>query len=163
MRNEHIINLIENTPLASLSHDDLVAIQAHTEQCSDCLRAFQAAQISVFLLKERAAEQLEPSPFFNTRVLAALRERQTANQSWTWSPLWRAAGALASSMVATVATLAVLTFIIPGNQVASGPQISSLSNSYSAEEVLLNQSEQLSEPASDAQVLNTIYEEEAVR
>jgi hypothetical protein len=66
-------------------------------------------------------------------------------------------------MVATVATLAVLTFIIPRSQVASGPQISSLSSSYSAEEVLLNQSEQLNEPASDAQVLNTIYEEEALR
>ena len=163
MRNEHIINLIEKTPVASLNDEDLVAIHAHTEQCPDCLRAFQAAQISVFLLKERVAEQLEASPFFNTRVLANLRERQAATKLWTWTPLWRAAGALTSSMIATVAALAVLTFIIPGSRVASGPQVSSLSNSYSAEEVLLNQSEQLDEPASDAQVLNTIYEEDAVR
>jgi anti-sigma-K factor RskA len=170
MRDEHIISLIENAPLASLSEDDLTAIRAHTDHCSDCLRAFQAAQISVLLLKERAAEAFEPSPFFHTRVMATLRERQ-ANASWAknlWAlgRMWRAAGALASTMVATVAALAVLTFVIPGSQVTSGPQqVSSLSSNYSAEEVLLNQSEQLDEPLSDAQVLNTIYggEEEAVR
>jgi hypothetical protein len=99
-------------------------------------------------------------------VLARLRERQIANESWAWRGLWRTAGALASSMVATVVALAVLTFVIPGNQITSGPQeISSLSNSYSAEEVILNQNELLDEQASDGQVLTTIYggEEEAVR
>jgi hypothetical protein len=164
MRDEHIISLIENTPFASLSQDDLLAIQVHTEHCSDCLRAFQAAQISALLLKERAADEFEPSPFFHTRVLATLRERQAVNDSWAWSRLWRAAGALASSMVATVAALAVLTFVIPGEVPSTNQQVSSFYNGYSAEEVLLNQNEQVDEPATDAQVLNTIYdEEEAVR
>lgn len=170
MRDEHIISLIENAPLASLSENDLTAIRAHADHCSDCLRAFEAAQISALLLKERAAAAFEPSPFFHTRVMATLRERQAkeswANNSWALGQMWRAAGALASTMVATVAALAVLTFVIPGSQVTSGPQqVSSLSNNYSAEEVLLNQSEQPDEPLSDAQVLNTIYdgEEEAVR
>jgi hypothetical protein len=164
MRDEHIISLIENTPFASLSQDDLLAIQVHTEHCSDCLRAFQAAQISALLLKERAADEFEPSPFFHTRVLATLRERQAVNDSWAWSRLWRAAGALASSMVATVAALAVLTFAIPGEVPSTNQQVSSFYNGYSAEEVLLNQNEQVDEPATDAQVLNTIYdEEEAVR
>lgn len=162
MRDEHIISLIESAPLASLSENDLTAIRAHTDHCSGCLRAFQAAQVSALLLKERVVGAFEPSPFFQTRVMATLRERQAAS-SWSWSRLWRSAGALASSMVATVAALAVLTFVIPGSQVASGPQVSSLANNYSAEEVLLNQSEQLDEPVSDAQVLSTIYsgEEEA--
>jgi hypothetical protein len=164
MRDQHIISRIENTPFASLSQDDLLAIQVHTEHCSDCLRAFQAAQISALLLKERAAEEFEPSPFFHTSVLATLRERQAVNDSWAWSRLWRAAGALASSMVATVAALAVLTFVIPGEVPSANQQVSSFYNGYSAEEVLLNQNEQPDEPATDAQVLNTIYEEEeAVR
>jgi hypothetical protein len=167
MRDEHIISLIESTRLASLSENDLTAIRAHTDHCSGCLRAFQAAQVSALLLMERAAETFEPSPFFPTRVLATLRERQAANGSWanSWAlgRLWRAAGALASSMVATVAALAVLTFVIPGGQVASGPQLSSLSNIYSAEEVILEQSPQLDEQLSDGQLLTTIYggEEEA--
>ncbi|HEY8188105.1 MAG TPA: hypothetical protein VIF64_18695 [Pyrinomonadaceae bacterium] len=169
MRDEHIINLIANAPFASLSESDLAAIRAHTEHCADCLRAFQAAQISALLLKERVAEVFEPPPFFHTRVMANLRERE-ANGSWinSWAlgRMWRAAGALASTMVATVAALAVLTFVIPGSQVTTEPQqVSSLANNYSAEEILLNQSDQLDEPVSDAQVLNTLYDgdEEVVR
>ena len=169
MRDEHIISLIESAPLASLSENDLAAIHAHIGDCSGCLRAFQAAQVSALLLKERAtetraAETFEPSPFFTTRVLATLRERQAANgawaQSWALGRMWRAAGALASSMVATVAALAVLTFVIPASQVTSGPQVSSLSNAYSAEAVILDQSPELEEQLSDGQLLTTIYGEE---
>ena len=173
MKDEHIISLIESMPLASLSETELTAIRAHTVDCANCRRAFEAAEISLLLLKERAAEATEafgPSPFFHTRVMASLRERQSANESWanswTLGRMWPVAGALASSMVATVAALAVLTFVVPGNQIASAPQeISSLPNSYSAEEVLLDQSEPLDEQASDGQVLTTIYagEEETVR
>jgi anti-sigma-K factor RskA len=167
MKDRHIIDLIERAPLASLSEQDLTAIRAHTNQCSDCLRAFQAAQVSALMLKERAAAEFEPSPFFHTRVMATLRERQAANESWAnpWalSRLWRAAGALASSMVATVAALAVLTFAIPGGQVTTGAQVSSLPNTYSAEEVMLDQATQLDEQVSDGQLLTTLYdgEEEA--
>ena len=154
MRDEHIIVLIENAPLTSLSANDLIAIRAHAKDCSDCLKAFQAAQLSSLMLKERAAVEFEPSPFFHTRVLAALRERQAANDAWAFGRLWRTAGALASSMVATVAALALLTFVSPDTQVVS--QVSSLSNGYSAEEVILDQTPQ-SEEASEGQLLSTIY------
>jgi anti-sigma-K factor RskA len=167
MRDEHIISLIESAPFASLTEEDLTAIRAHTDRCSNCLGAFQAAQVSALMLKERAEAEFEPSPFFHTRVMATLRERQAANESgansWALSRLWRAAGALTSSMVATVAALAVLTFVIPGSQVGSGTPVSSLANSYSAEEVMLDQNPQLDEQLSDGQLLGTIYdgEEEA--
>jgi anti-sigma-K factor RskA len=167
MRDEHIISLIERAPLASLTEQDLTAIRAHTDHCSSCLGAFQAAQVSALMLKERAAAEFEPSPFFHTRVMATLRERQAANKSWanSWAlgRLWRAAGVLTSSMVATVAALAVLTFVIPGGQAPSGTQVSSLANSYSAEEVILDQNPQLDEQLSDGQLLGTLYdgEEEA--
>ncbi len=174
MKDEHIISLIESMPLASLSESHLTAIRAHTVDCVNCRRAFEAAEISSLLLKSRTAEttgMFGPSPFFHTRVMASLRERQGANDywannSWTLGRLWRIAGALASSMVATVAALAVLTFVIPGNQIASAPQeISSLPNSYSAEEVILDQNEVPENPVSDSQVLTAIYgaEEEPVR
>jgi anti-sigma-K factor RskA len=146
-----------------LSENDLTAISVHTVQCSDCRHAFEAAQVSALLLKERAQAEVEPSPFFHTRVMATLRERQAANDNWGWSRMWRAAGALASSMVATVAALAVLTFAVPGTQVSSASlQASSLSNAYSAEEVIMDQTAQL-EDESDGQLLGSIYggEEEA--
>ena len=154
MRDEHIISLIENTSLESLSENDLNVIRAHTKDCSNCFQAFQAAQVSLRLLKEHAAVQAAsdfgPSPFFHTRVLATLRERQAVNDSWAFGRLWRAAGALASSMVVTVATLAFLTFVIPDTQLASVSQ-----TGPSAEEVILDQAQ--SEEVSEGQVLTTIY------
>src|SRR2546430_6531235 len=116
MKEEHIISLIENMPLAGLSETELTAIRTHTVDCVNCRRAFEAAEISSLLLKERAAEAtkaLGPSPFFHTRVMANLRERQAADESWainswTLGRMVRVAGALASSMVATVAALAIL-------------------------------------------------------
>jgi hypothetical protein len=155
MKDEHIISLLEGAPLRSLSENDLTVIRVHSENCSDCFKAFQAAQVSSLLLIERAAVEFEPSPFFHTRVLATLRERQAVSDSWAFGRLWRTAGALASSMVATVAMLAIVTFIIPETQVAS----SQLSNSYSAEEVILEQAPQ-TEEVSDAQLLSSIYGED---
>ena len=70
--------------------------------------------------------------------------------------LWRAAGALASSMVATVAALAFLTFVIPDTQVATISQASPNANGYSAEEVILDQAQ--SDEVSDGQLLTTIYD-----
>jgi len=160
MSNKHIINLIESSPLASLSESDLNAIREHTPNCLDCRRAFEAAQISMLLLKERVAETFEPSPFFHTRVLATLRERETVGGLWAWSKVWRAAGALASSMVATVAALAVLTFAIPSGRTVTASQDMTALNAFSAEEVLLEQAESVNEQASEDQILRTLYEAE---
>ena len=156
MKNKHIIDLIESTPFGRLNETELTTIRVHTAECSQCLKAFEAAQVSAAMLKERAAEVVEPSPFFHTRVMAQLRERQAANDKWAWSRIWRATGALASSMVATVAALAVLTFVIPDSQVGYDLETTSARNSYSAEEVILNPGNQLDELASDGSVLKTL-------
>lgn len=159
MRDEHIISIIENAPLASLNESELTNIRAHTDQCAECRRAFEVAQISMLLLREHLAETIEPSPFFQTRVLAALRERQAAGESSAFRRLWNATGALVSSMTATVAALAVLTFFAPGSQPSSGPQeVASAYNSYSAEEVLFDQSDLPADQMSYGQVLSTLYE-----
>lgn len=155
MKDKHIINLIEGSPFGSLSETDLTTIRAHAAECSTCQRAFEAAQLSALMLKERIAEAFEPSPFFHTRVLATLRERQQAGETWAWSRIWRATGALASSMVATVVALAVLTFVIPETQVM---ETTSARNAFSAEEVILNSGELPDEQVSDGYVLTTLYD-----
>ena len=161
MKDKHIINILESAPLAMLSESDLSEVRAHTDECAGCRQAFEAAQIATLLVKERSAETFEPSPFFHTRVMATLRERQTTNEQWAWSRMWRAAGALASSMVATVAALAVLTFVIPSQVTTVTPETSALS-AYSAEEVILNHGE-FDDQISDGQVLTTLYEAEEDR
>src|ERR671922_301207 len=115
MRDEHIINILESAPFADLSERELASVTAHCATCASCQRAYEAARVSALLLKERVAESVEPSPFFQTRVLAALRGRQT-NEAWSFARLWRSAGALVSSMAAIVALLAGLTFLAPASQ-----------------------------------------------
>lgn len=164
MKDEHIISMIEREPLSSLSESELASVRAHTDSCAACQRAFEAAQISTLLLKERVAEVIEPSPFFQTRVMAALRERQAANETSAFWRLWNAAGALVSSMAVTVAALAILTFFAPGSQPTSGTQeTASAYNSYSAEEVLFDQSDVPADQMSYGQVLSTLYESDDVR
>ncbi|HEV7395392.1 MAG TPA: hypothetical protein VGN86_02680 [Pyrinomonadaceae bacterium] len=155
MKSEHIIELIESEPLGKIPVGDLAKVRAHITDCVTCARAFEAIQISSVLLKERAVAGVEPSPFFQTRVLAALRERQAANE-WSWARMWRSAGVLASSMLASVVAIAVLTFAMPGIQ--NDSEVSLAGNNYSAEEVILNQNDMPEDQASDAQVLNTLYD-----
>src|SRR6266403_5244055 len=138
MINEHVIGMLESKRFGGLDENDRAQIHAHAQACDSCRRAYEAAQVSAALLQERAAENFEPPPFFQTRVLAALRERQSANETWAWSRLWRTAGGLASSMVATVATLAILTFVFPGTQTAESQNPAPFANAYSAETVVLD-------------------------
>lgn len=154
MKTDHIISLLEDKPLGKLSENELAIVKAHATECMGCRRAFQAAEISSLLLKETAAQEFEPSRFFATRVLARMRERQTANEGWALARLWRSTGALVSSMAASVAALAVLTLVIPAEQATQ--QTGSVAGLYSAEEVLAQESLQDSE-MTYAQVLNTLY------
>ena len=110
MKNDHITDLLESAPFSSLSKSELSAAREHIVGCADCQRAYEAALVAESLLKERAASTLEPSPFFQTRVMAALRERQMLSGVSPLRRMWRAAGLLVSSMVALVVLLAALTY-----------------------------------------------------
>lgn len=157
MKENHIIELIDNRSFASLNESERARIQTHAASCLSCARAYEATQIASSLLQARAGEVVEPSSFFHTRVMAALREQQ--NEVPAFKRLWQAAGALVSSMTAAVALLAVFSFVIPGTQ-TSGTAQASVSNGYSAEEVILNQHDLQDEQASDAQVLTNLYDSE---
>ena len=156
MKDPHIISLIENTSFGSISESDLETIKAHTVECHTCESAFAAARLAAVMLQERTAVTFEPSPFFQTRVMAHLRERQAAN-TWSWDRIWRAAGALASSMVAAVLALAVLTFVIPDSSTTGELVEASARNAYSVEEVILDPGDSLDE-VSDGHILTTLYE-----
>jgi hypothetical protein len=159
MKDEHVISILESGPFGSLAESELAIVRAHVVHCAACRGAFEAAQISALLLRERAAASVEPSPFFQTRVMAALRERQASNEASVPSfwRLWKATGALVSSMAATVAALAVLTFSAPSLETSPQDTASAL-NPYSAEEVMLASGDLPEDDLSYDQVLTTIYE-----
>jgi hypothetical protein len=154
MKEKHVIDILENSPLASLSESELNSIRAHAESCSACGRAYEAARISTLLIKERTAETMEPSPFFQTRMLAALREQQ--NNVPVLSRLWKSAGALVSSMAVTTAVLAALSFLAPGAGTLTSQETTAALSPYSAEAVVFNQ-DQSDEQMTDEQIINAVY------
>jgi anti-sigma-K factor RskA len=153
MRDEHIKRMLDEAPLSSLSEGGLERARAHADACADCRRAFDAAQVSSLMLKASAAREFEPSPFFQTRVLAQLRERRAAEEGWTLARLWKSAGLLVSSMAATVAALAVFTFVAPQPTTAQD-----LGGPYTAESVILDGSDADDVQVTDVQVFATLYE-----
>jgi hypothetical protein len=152
MRDEHVKRLLDEAPLSSLGKAELAAVRAHAEVCEDCRRAVAAAQLSSLMLKARTREAFEPSPFFQTRVLAALRERRGAEEGWTLARLWRSAGLLVSSMAATTAALAVFTFVAPSEQ-ATAQELAS--GAYTAESVIFDEAAE--EQMTYEQVLTSLY------
>lgn len=160
MRDEHIKQLLDEAPLASLGEAELTALRAHAESCAECRRAFESARLSSRMLQARTQETFEPSPFFQTRVLAALRERRAAEEErWTFARLWRAAGLLVSSMAATTAALAVFTFVAPSETAVA----QDVAGTYSAESVIFD--EGADDQMTYEQVLTSLYgdEDEATR
>ena len=157
MRDGHVIDILESGPFDRLNESDLSEARAHAEVCAECRRAFEAARVSTLLLRERAAASFEPPPFFQTRVLAALRERQ-AEQTWALPRLWKAAGALFASMLATVAALGAFTFLAPGSPLSDAADDEVAEEVYSVEESILAHGGATDEEMTYDQVLSVVYE-----
>ena len=154
MKEHHIIEVIDSVAFASLSQSELDEMKSHTRQCATCLSAFEAAQLSALVMKQRVQVKVEPSPFFHTKVLAALRERQAVETVPAFLRLWKSASALVSTMVLATISLAVLTFVYPDPATAVTEQ---LAVADAAEAVIFDQ---LDEQLTYEQVLATIYDEE---
>jgi hypothetical protein len=152
MRDEHIIDMIEGSPLGSLSEGEMTRVRAHASACAPCARAYEAARVSALLLAERAAVEVVPSPFFQTRVLAALRERRAADDIPAWRRMWRAAGALVYSMAGVVIVLGGLSVFAP-----ESAEVAAATDPYTAEAVLLERTELAAEDADFSQTLSTVY------
>jgi hypothetical protein len=155
MKEKHIIEVLDNVSIASLSASELSEVQTHAKDCASCRGAYDAARLSAVVLRSRVQSTIEPSPFFQTRVMAALREQQAVESVPAMFGLWKSARALVSSMAATTAALAVLSFMLPTQATAAldQPAVSV----YSAESVILGQGE---EQMTYEQVLSTIYADE---
>ena len=152
MDDKHITELLDGTALASLSEMQLEEIRAHARECESCGTAFAAAQLSAVVIKQRAQAVIEPSPFFQTRVMAAWREQQATESVPAMWRLWKSARALVSSMALATVALGAMSFMV------SAPATNTLdatASTYSAESVILGQDSD--DQLTYEQVLNTIY------
>jgi len=154
MKDKHIIDVLDNTSIASLSESELSEIYAHAQECALCREAYEAARLSAMVLQSRARTTIEPSPFFQTRVMAAWREQQAAENVPALLRLWRSSRALVSSMAVTTAALAALTFMLPAQAPLTDQTVSALS----ADSVIMGQSSD--DQVTYDQVLSTIYQDD---
>jgi hypothetical protein len=110
MQEEHIIELLDARSLSDLKASELSAINEHTANCSRCSQAFYASQISNLLLRSRAELNIEPAPFFETIVMAAIRrDEQVQVGPFSFFRIWREANHLIYSMAALALILGLLT------------------------------------------------------
>lgn len=150
MKDKHITEVLDNAALAALSPGELDEIRAHALECEPCSEAFAAAQLAAMVIRERAQVVIEPSPFFQTRVMAALREQQaTENVPALWR-LWNSARGLVSSMALATVALAALSFAITAPATTSDQTAAALT----AESVILGQD---ADELTYEQVMNTLY------
>jgi hypothetical protein len=152
MNSKHVIEILENAPLRSLSENEKAVVEAHAKECASCDQAYRAARLSALVINERIRTPIEPSPFFQTRVMAAWREKQALESVPGWARLWKSTRALVSSMAVTTAALGVLSFVLP----ATPATLDETTPVYSAESVIMGQ-QQSDDQISYEQVLNTIY------
>ena len=154
MNEKHITELLDNASIATLSEFELKEVRIHVKTCVSCHKAYEAARLSALVVTSRAQTTIEPSPFFHTRVMAALREQRAVDSVPAMFRLWKSARALVSSMAVTTAALAVLSFVLPEQTVADDQTVSS---AYTVESVMMDQG---SDELSYEQVLSAIYAEE---
>lgn len=157
MKEKHITEVLDSAALANLSPTELDEIRAHARDCEPCGNAFAAAQLSAFVIKERAQVVIEPSPFFQTRVMAALREQQAVESVPAMWRLWKSARGLVSSMALTTAALAAFSFMVSAPATPVSDQTASV---LSAESVILGQD---ADDLTYEQVMNAIYADDEDR
>ena len=155
MKDKHITEILDNASIATLSESELKGVRAHVLECMSCRDAYEAARLSAVVLKSRAQVTIEPSPFFQTRVMAALREQQAVESVPAFLRLWRSSKALVASMAVTTAALAVVSLMLPSQTTTVPDQTVS---AYSAYSVIMDQD--ADEQMSYEQVLSTIYEDD---
>lgn len=154
MKSKHITKILDETAFKDLSREQIAEINGHTENCARCRTAFQAARVSSALLENRVAEVFEPSPFFETRVLAALREKQIVAKPiaafWRW---WQASSIVVFPILLVVMTLMALTVFAPQQ-----PAQATIADDVSTEQIIFPGSE-FNRELTTSQALQIIYEQ----
>ncbi len=141
MKSRHITKIIDQNGFANLCAEDLTIITAHIADCRTCRRAFKSAQIYSVLLRTQSIDKGPlPSPFFQTRVLSALREKQNSiKATGAFRRWWQASALMVGLMLMIVAGLATVTLLAPFSSADEAQAGISNFNLYSTDAVVFNQ------------------------
>lgn len=116
---------LEDTPAAARSHDEVLEflpeeLRGHALECAQCNAAAADLVESRRLLGHASLEAFTPGPWFATRVLAAIEDREAAQA--TSDRTWAAVPRLASRLtLATAVALLVTTTWLYRHAAESSP------------------------------------------
>ena len=140
MKSKHITEILNENRFADLNETDLAAVNFHIKDCPSCEKSFRAAKFSSSLLKTRASlESPAPTPFFQAKVLNALRAKQNLQKPIeAFRRWWQASAAMVGFMVVTALCLVGASLIAPSAS-SEEAQTGTNFNLYSTDSVILNQ------------------------
>ena len=161
MKDKHIVNLLDEKKLKELSADERERIETHVAECAACRSEYEAARVAHLVLKTRASQTLEPTPFFEARVMNAWRERQAALKPVgdRIRQMWQDAKLLISGLTTSVALLAVMSLVVPQAANDAGSMYAS-TNDYYTVESLVFEGQEMPEEITDGQLFEAIYGDE---
>ena len=161
MPDNHIIKMLDEKPFGSLSDGDIASAESHIAMCRQCKSAYDAARVAASLIQARTSETVDASPFFKTRVMAAIRERQLTLEEPSLVRMWRAAGALISTLALVLVILTGMTIFSqsPDSQ-SQTPVVAASQNLYSPEYVVLERGDLDDDELANDQVIGTVYDVE---
>ncbi|MEK6323128.1 MAG: hypothetical protein AABN33_15760 [Acidobacteriota bacterium] len=159
MRDTHIIKMLEEKAFDNLSRSKIASAESHIAGCDECKSAYSAARVAASLVKARTAEAIDVGPFFKTRVMAALRERRLSSEEPAILRMWRAAGALVSTMAVLLVILAGMTIFSPSPELQmQTAAVAASQNLYSPEYVVLESGDIGDDELANDQVVATMYD-----
>ena len=157
MKNQHITDILNKHTFNGLGENDVAIIESHIAHCRSCLKSYQAWQISSTLLKVGALQTFSPSPFFETKLMAAVREKQAKSVAFFWR-WWQASNTVIAAMIFAVVALLFMTLLSPKASFNQSEQASILDN-YSTDEIIFDQNDSTAE-LTNGQTLQIIYEQQ---
>jgi len=146
---------IDGQRLDRLEDDQRQAILSHSEGCPECRRWLNAASVAASLIKSRVSVELEPSPFFRTRVTAAIREWGAAAPRWSAEKMWASTRAIVAAMFGIVMVLLALNLF--SSKPAEINLVETARNASSIDRVLMDEGSSADENLTSGQVLDTVF------
>lgn len=158
MPDSHIIRTLEEKPFDNLNGGDIARIESHIAFCDECKSAYDASRVAASLIQARAAQTVNVGPFFQTRIMAAIREKRLSPEEAPLVRMWRAAGALVSAIAVLLAILVGMTIFSKSPDSQMELTMSASQNLYSPEYVVLERGDPDDEELANDQVVSTIYD-----
>lgn len=152
-----IRDLMDSCPAGQLSAKALEEIEGHVEMCPACAAALSATTAigELFRIRAEAAEKVNPSPFFESIVMGALRARKAvAAPMSAFAQWWKATSSILAFSASASMVLMVVALMMTSRDETPTTTITS-GHLYPPEAVMIDATS--GKDLTNEQVLQVVY------